>query len=539
MSSGFGRIEYDGNVIEFTRPWTDFQARRPIKSSTIQSGSGLEETLFGFAQWFINARLNLADPKDKQAIQRLYEYAQGGGSFTLIRNKDLGVYMNFDGGENPAAAPRGLKTNDDAPGTLAITGANDAAYYLDRATGFLKLAGALATDDVPRFEAGQSGAGLLQEGARTNLCTHPSSFDNAAWVKTSMTVLGTNTLDTLDPTGVTFNAEKLQASGSNGEVKFTTGTAIGNFVSFGIWLKCQNGTVSGIIGIQGTTGGSNNIGVSVTSVWQRFEINGIDTTAYTGDIVVKFSINVSTNIVYAWGGQIEDDAEFLSNPIGVASVTSITRAAEKLTIPSANVIDKEQGTILIKLIPKWTAASLASGVHVFYEGGDSVGAFGNIHLRVFWSGATDRLTLEVFRDNSSPKGIDYTPAVASGFVAGTAVQLAITWDSKISNGGHIYVDSAELASGSSNSAFNVSEPEDTIAIGSELDAANPSFCLYDEILIMKTVLSLAEISTLNNIAGIGSPRNRWTVKLMNPNFDPRWLQSDIYDIPMAFKEVLT
>ena len=118
MAFGFGRIEFDGNFIDLARPWTDFQSNRPTKTSKIQSASGIEETLQFFSQWFINARLNLLDPQEKAQLQRLFEYAEGGASFTLIRDRNLGTFIPFEGGINPSTAPRGLKTIDDVDGTF-------------------------------------------------------------------------------------------------------------------------------------------------------------------------------------------------------------------------------------------------------------------------------------------------------------------------------------------------------------------------------------------------------------------------------------
>ena len=184
MAFGFGRIEYDGNVIELLRPWTSFQPRKPISSDTRQAQSGIEQTAKFFSQYFIDARLNLLSPQEKSELLRLFEFAEGGNSFTLIRDKNLGAYINFEGGINPTATPRGLKTNDDVDGTFTRTNVADSAWYLDEGTGLLTLRDGA---DVPRFPAGKYGAGIQIDGLAVNLITNRIS--NAAWTKSNMTAV--------------------------------------------------------------------------------------------------------------------------------------------------------------------------------------------------------------------------------------------------------------------------------------------------------------------------------------------------------------
>ncbi len=532
MSQGFGRIEYDGNVIEFTRPWTDFQASRAVKSSSVQAASGVEETLFGFAQWFINARLNLLDPQEKAQLQRLFEYAENGGSFTLIRNKDIGAYINFEGGINPTAAPRGLKTNDDIDGTFTRTNVADSAWYLDEGTGLMTLRDGT---DVPRFPAGKYGAGIQIDGAAVNLITNRTS--NAAWLKTNMTAV--TTTETLDPAGGS-NADILTATATNGQALFATATAPGNDLSFGIWLKSRAGNVSCTMVISGASTGLTSAGITVTPIWQRFVLN-VDTTGFTGNLASTIIIDTNTEIAYCWHTpQLFDSALFDLGTVGALSTSGITRNAEKLTFASANIMNRDKGTVLMWVNPSFDPTTFESDL-LFFESGDSAGGAGDKHVRFIFDGtSTDRFLLSVKRDATTTDGLSFNPAVATGMTQNNDHLIGFTWDATISNGGHIYVDDAELASGSTNDPFNISEPGDTFAIGSQLGGTSQCFSAIDEILITKNVLTAAEIAGIFNLGiGLGVPRNRWTVKLMNPNFDPRWLQSDIYDIPMAFKEVLT
>jgi len=152
MAFGFGRIEFDGNFIDLARPWTSFQARRPLNESSVQAESGVEQIITKFTQWLINTRLNLTSPQEKAQLQRLFEFAEDGSTFTLIRDRNLGTYINFEGGINPTAAPRGLKTNDDVDGTFTRALTTDSAWYLDEGTGLLTVRNVV---DQPRFPEGK------------------------------------------------------------------------------------------------------------------------------------------------------------------------------------------------------------------------------------------------------------------------------------------------------------------------------------------------------------------------------------------------
>ena len=66
------------------------------------------------------------------------------------------------------------------------------------------------------------------------------------------------------------------------------------------------------------------------------------------------------------------------------------------------------------------------------------------------------------------------------------------------------------------------------------------FVLLKIVFTIKNVLTATEIKGLFDLGiGLGIPRNRWTVQLNNQEWNPRWLHSDVYDIPLSLKEVLT
>ncbi len=538
MSFGFGRIEYDGNVIELTRPWTDFQPARRINSSRDQAESGIEETLFSFAQWFINARLNLLDPQEKAQLQRLFEYAEDGSSFTLIRDRELGTFIPFEGGINPSAAPRGLKTIDDVNGTFTRTNVASSAWYLDEGTGLVTLRDGA---NVPRFPTGKYGAGLQVDGARTNDADPDMDPASSSWTATTLTV-DDDTTETLAPDG-TSTAHKLTSTGASGFITLDTGrTVTSNDYTFSIYMKANEATtVSVEMQIRGTGGGTAQLlgpfNLTATGSdgngFTRYQLNyedGVD-SALTTNFEIRIRVPTSGHIFYAWCPQGEVGL-FASSPI-VSSAT--LRNTEKITFASANTVNRDKGTISMWINPAWASTQDPAG-KVFFNSGDSGGATADWHM-VFYHTVANGLQLEARIDNGASAAFSYSRAAA--LTAGTLHHIVGTWDATISNGHNLYLDGVSLGA-SSNSPYNISETGDSFAIGSELDGDQPTFSTIDEVLILKKVLSATEIAGISNLGiGLGVQRNRWTVQLNSQVFNPQWLQSDVYDIPLLMKEVLT
>lgn len=537
MVFGFGRIEFDGNFINLNRPWSGFQPHRFTKKSELDMDSGLVETHKFFSKWFINARLNLLDPQEKAQLQRLFEYAEDGSSFTLIRDRNLGTYIPFEGGINPTAAPRGLKTIDDTNGAFTRTTVADADWYLDEGTGLLTERN---VTNQPRFPAGKYGAGIQIDGAAVNLITAPSGpFDSGNWVASGGTP-STDTPETLDPAGTSI-ADKILTTGANQTIHYNSGTAVGNNAAAGIWLKTSSGSHAAVLTIEGTGGGvSSDTNIVVIPEWKRFPITA-DSSGFTTNLRFRVEFTEDATVFYIYGASLFDSAQFDKGTIGPTQTSSsITRNAEKLTYLSANIINRDKGTVLMWVKPNFDPTSHSSNM-MFFESGDSGGAEADAHVRFFFNGVTgNRFLLQVKQNNAVTNGISYTPATDTGLTQGNLHQIACTWDSTISDGGRIYVDGANLGVSSTNSAFNISEPGDTLGIGVRINNTNHSFSTIDEVLVLKNVLTSSEIKGLFDLGiGLGVSRNRWTVQLNDQVWNPRWLGSDVYDIPLLLKEVLT
>lgn len=530
MVFGFGRIEFDGNFINLNRPWSDFQPSRRVKSQSGQADSGIEETLFSFAQWFINARLNLLDPQEKAQLQRLFEYAEDGSSFTLIRDRNLGTYIPFEGGINPSAAPRGLKTIDDTDGTFTRTDVADSAWYLDEGTGLLRLRDGA---DVPRFPEGKYGAGIQIDGVAVNLIDAPSGpFNSGNWVASGGT-FSTNTAETKDPAGTNI-ADKILTTSANQTIHYNSGTPVGNDAAAGIWLKTPVGSESAVLRIDGTgAGASPDTNIVITSTWQRFNLTA-DTSGFTTNLRFRIEFTPNSRVFYIYGASLFDSAQFDKGTIGPTQTSSsITRNNEGLTFPSANIVNKEKMTFLLWFNPSW-AFDGQSATRIFFRSGLSNS---NAHVDLLITSSGD-ITLRMFRSG----GTSNTSVTVSGSFLNQDSwnnNLGFTIDSTISNGLIIY-HNGSLQATSSNSAVNISEVNTPFSIGSDLSGANSINAAIDDVLILKNVLTANKMKGIFDLGiGLGVPRNRWTVQLNDQVWNPQWLHSDVYDIPLLLKEVLT
>lgn len=382
----------------------------------------------------------------------------------------------------------------------ALTSSVSNAWYLHHTTGLMTAAADTTT--ARRLVAGKyKGTALVIEGAATNLIIEPSGpFDDGGannWTATNITATA-NTGETLDLAGTSI-ADKLLTTSANGNILYQSGTAVGNDAAFAIWLKSATGSVAGFIDITGDGGGTSPEAITVTPTWQKFQMTQDTTAPYSGNLDPKIIITPDATTVYAWGAGLYDSSEFAPTIIDPTATASKTRALEKFTILSANTnLTKLKGTVSFWVKPYFDPTAHSSN-GVLFESGDSAGADADIHVRLIYLGTPDRLKLLIKGDNANTNRIDYTPGVATGMTQDTWAHVVLIWDSTISNGGHIYINGAELSTGSSNSAFNVSETGDTIALGSEADSGSRADGEYDELFIDSEVWTAAKVLAVYNL----------------------------------------
>jgi hypothetical protein len=221
--------------------------------------------------------------------------------------------------------------------------------------------------------------GILHESeARTNLLTYSNDFTNPAWAKTNMTVTANQATApdgtvTADEIGITSTPNASYCINSTAS---TTGTLsyfakqsterffliVRGVYAAGDWaiFDLSNGTISK----SPTFTGSSAQMVPMGNGWYRCVLQSAG-----GSTVNAFSISGSgtnnttatSGTVYLWGAQMEAGAT-PSSYIPTTSAT-VTRAAETLTVPAAN-LPYDSTNMSIQMDGKMTYADTGVGFEV-------------------------------------------------------------------------------------------------------------------------------------------------------------------------------
>ena len=138
--------------------------------------------------------------------------------------------------------------------------------------------------------------------AWTNLLTNESDFTNAAWTKATVTVTGNNTIA---PDGTT-TADRLAATAANSSVSQTVTIGAAQAYTGSVWLRADAPTTISIVTIQTPSNTVAEVVCNVTTVWQKFTIQG---TTVAGTTSMGFYVGGNNSFstgetVYAWDAEV-------------------------------------------------------------------------------------------------------------------------------------------------------------------------------------------------------------------------------------------
>lgn len=530
---GFPKITYGANldlIVDFDQFLRSGSGVNPIESGSFsQSLSGIETHASFFNQDFVNLIFRELTPDIKTQLDDFKAYAQDGSTFTVEFDRDLGVFISFEG--------QSTNTNDGtAPAVFTRALATDSSYYINNTTGLLTV---INTADIPRFPQGKFNDGILLEHGRTNLITHPSIFDNTtsggAWTNSNMTVTD-NTTETKDPAGTNL-ADKIVITGANGAAVFLTSTVIStDDAVFSIWLKSPNDDVT--VSLTITDDLLNllaNNNVTVTPQWQKFTVQFNNSGTDPDDWRVLF-LNNNTDTFYAYGAELNVGANILysTSTIGAASTSSVTRAADRLEYSNTDIVGKDKGTIMFWFKPSFAHDEHSGGMLIMIDDAGASRFFsyfittaGNHEVRIF--DTLDNIAASI-------------AGTASEFTQGVFSHVAITYDSTVANSLNLYIDGTLTGgSPSSNTAFSTQELGANFAVGGFIGgSAQVASGVYSEFTILKNVLNATQVKRVaDSIDGTSFGKNRITCRLADKNFPITYRNGGLYDATIPCKEVLS
>lgn len=336
-----------------------------------------------------------------------------------------------------------------------------AATYVNPASGLI----ASAASGVARFES----AGMVFEGAATNLLLRSSELENAAWQRVGLSAVNANAV--AGPSGVSDFETVVEdtSTGNHLLLSFSSTFTAGSKLTFSVDLKAgarswailqlidAGGVNNNFVFFDLATGtvGSVTIIGAATSVTYGIEpapngyyrcrlsliIDGSSTSARvalllsTGDTVTTYAGNGSGSI-HAGNAQLEIAAQASSRIATVAA--TVTRAADDLRITESGHLAPAAGTIIfiadVKVVD--TAADA-------YQLIDAVAAGGATGVEI-------TIDANAVRARVYSGGATVANLTGGGtFTAGVAKKIGLAWQA---NDFRLVIDGVQVASDSAGAA---------------------------------------------------------------------------------------
>ena len=518
---GYPRITYNSINVDFDKHFNGFDFWDDDQIFENESASGITERLHFYGREYIRANIERLGSGLIQELREWYRYVRDGSTFALYWDRDFGLYIPFEG--------KRLYTTDDLAGTFARSGT---AYAVDYSTGLVTS----YAENVPRYPEGKYGAGILIEGSSTNYLFPSVDMTHANYTAGFMNVTK-ETTEVLDPAGTNY-ANKLAATDTSATIyNDNTGETITTSDGcYSVWLRSLTDDLSASISLMSSTAGTlATESITVTSEWQRFSVAYNSVGNIGGDWGGVITLTGASDVVYAWGNQIEEGRRYPTGYIPT-TVASAARNNETLyfDVTHGTEIDMMQGTISLWVKNPW-AYNDNEDDRFFLHGVDSGG--NNVFL--FYKNTDGNLSTWIYRANRT--NFNSVAASASSMTANTWHHICMTWDCTIDNGIKIYLDGSLLAT-DTNDPFTPATDIDKIYVGSTDTPSDYGDCVIDDLYIYKQVKNAEWVSMVyNSTHPIGARKNYWSALILEgASFHPVQLRGgNKYDFEFTAKENLT
>ncbi len=517
---GYPRLTYNSINVDFDYYFNEFEVTKKEKAGENEALSGVIETIDYFQRKYVRAVKERLTAELIDRLERFYDYVRSGASFSLWRDRNLGLYLSFEG--------KSLYSHDGNDATFARTGAAQ-----EEDPDGLVVAPA---ENYAKFPAGLYGRGLRIEGIRTNYLIRSEALDTgAAWTVSNITAAA-DTTETADPEGAN-TAEKLTASAANARIYQDTTESIGtNDIVFSVWLKAKSYRASGVkLRICTTAGAEIAVEtVSPTVEWARYDV--VHESSGNNAVNMRAEIEVVTNgdVYYAWGAQLEYgvDVLYASTYIPTAAAT-VARGTESCywTVDNSK-FSMTKGTVSFWIKPPYAYTEGQS--RVFLKVVNSVPTA----IFMLWRNTTGDLVAQ-FYTTSGGTG-DACTITDAAITKDAWNHIVVTYDLTAANSIKIYINGA-LAGTSTNSGHAVLTPA-KLYLGSDQTPAYHADAIFDEVLILTEVKELNWVTWAYNYGKSFGYRQNYFSALMldNPEFSPVLKAGqNKYDFELEAKEVLT
>ena len=263
--------------------------------------------------------------------------------------------------------------------------------------------------------------GILHESVgRTNIATYSNDFGNWAYLKWLHSGTTVTPNSAISPDGTT-NATKLDMA-SNGYIRKLTGHApsVGQTYTFSVWIKA--GTASEVktaILFNGSGLGYEQVTHTLTNEWQRFIVTKTLTSGTPDQVRARF-VATQAGTIFVYGAQIELGAIGTASSYIPTTSTTVTRAAETLRVPAANLpYPTPVETTGTELVPNGTFDTDLSG----WEGYNDTPLWDNGRLYI-----------------TAPTAFDGARTTLNNVPTTTGKRYKLTWDVELGTLSSVKVD---------------------------------------------------------------------------------------------------